>query len=82
MIVVDYVKQTGLCIHGLIVLPLIFFVFTRKNPFSYLAGAGRAIATAFATSSSTATLPITMECLERNNGVDPRCVNRTVLNQD
>jgi Na+/H+-dicarboxylate symporter len=37
-----------------------------------------AIATAFGTSSSSATLPVTMECLERNNHVDER-VSRFVL---
>ena len=33
---------------------------------------GQALLTAFATGSSSATLPLTMQCLEENNGVDPR----------
>lgn len=41
----------GLTLHGFIVLPLIFFIFTRSNPFSYIINMGQAIATAFGTSS-------------------------------
>ncbi|OQV26180.1 Excitatory amino acid transporter 3 [Hypsibius exemplaris] len=70
--------MAGLFIHGLVLLPLTYFGFTRKNPFSFLAGATRAFATGFATSSSSATLPITIECCEVNNGVDPR-ISRFVL---
>jgi len=59
----------GLTLHLFVVLPLIYFVFMKRNPirqFSHMAGA---LATVFATSSSLATLPVTMECVERNAGV-------------
>lgn len=68
----------GHVIHGLIVLPLIYFVFTRKNPFRFLLGLLTPFATAFATCSSSATLPSMIKCIEENNGVDKR-ISRFIL---
>uniref|UniRef100_A0A8C8YGR9 Amino acid transporter n=1 Tax=Prolemur simus TaxID=1328070 RepID=A0A8C8YGR9_PROSS len=68
----------GHVIHGGIVLPLIYFVFTRKNPFRFLLGLLTPFATAFATCSSSATLPSMMKCIEENNGVDKR-ISRFIL---
>uniref|UniRef100_A0A3Q4BB38 Amino acid transporter n=1 Tax=Mola mola TaxID=94237 RepID=A0A3Q4BB38_MOLML len=69
---------SGLFVHGLILLPLFFYFFTRKNPFPYIRGLLQALVIALATSSSSATLPITMKCLLENCGVD-RQIARFVL---
>nr|XP_046175846.1 excitatory amino acid transporter 5-like isoform X1 [Oncorhynchus gorbuscha] len=68
----------GLFVHGLILLPLFYFIITRKNPFTYIRGLLQALVIALATSSSSATLPITMKCLLENCGVD-RQIARFVL---
>lgn len=68
----------GILFHGFVILPTIFFFFTRRNPLSFIGNMAQAVATAFGTSSSSATLPVTMECLEDKNKVDER-VSRFVL---
>ena len=60
---------SGLGIH-FVVLTLIL-VFVAKRPLSYLVNMLRAIVTSFATASSTATLPITIQCA-RDSGIDER----------
>ncbi|XP_038622763.1 neutral amino acid transporter B(0) [Tachyglossus aculeatus] len=68
----------GHVVHGLILLPLIYFIFTRKNPYQFLLGTIPALATAFGTSSSSATLPLMMKCVEENNGVSKH-ISRFIL---
>ncbi|MCA8936343.1 MAG: dicarboxylate/amino acid:cation symporter [Planctomycetes bacterium] len=62
----------GLGIHVLVVLPGIYWLVKRKNPFKYMLGMAQALLTAFSTASSSATLPITMECARTNNKVGDR----------
>jgi len=62
----------GLLIHAVLVLPAILRFFGRKNPLRYFVNMLQALATAFTTASSSVTLPITMECVEERNEVDPR----------
>ncbi|XP_036445152.1 solute carrier family 1 member 9 [Colossoma macropomum] len=68
----------GLVIHGGIILPIIFFTVTRKNPFAFYSGIFQAWITALGTASSAGTLPVTFRCLEENLKIDKR-VTRFVL---
>ncbi len=54
----------GLAIHAFIVLPLIFWIVRRENPYRFAAAMSQALLTAFSTASSSATLPVTLECAE------------------
>lgn len=62
----------GLSIHVFIVLPTLLFVFGRVNPLKHYRAMLPAMLTAFSTSSSNATLPVTIECVEENVGVSRR----------
>lgn len=66
---------SGLGIHALVTLPVIFWFFTRRNPYQFLWQMSRAVLTAFSTASSSATLPVTMECAEKEGGVSERSAN-------
>jgi len=61
----------GLGVHGFVILPAIYAAITRCNPLAIYVGFSPALMTAFGTSSSSATLPLTMKCAEDNLGVDP-----------
>lgn len=52
------------------VYAIIVKLFTGKSPASFFSGIAPAQLLAFSTSSSAATLPVTMECVEENLGVD------------
>lgn len=62
----------GLTVHFLVVLPLLLYFVGRVNPLRHFRAMAPALLTAFSTSSSAATLPLTMECVEKNAGVSNR----------
>nr|CAD2175302.1 unnamed protein product [Meloidogyne enterolobii] len=62
----------GLMIHSLLTLPLLYYIITRHSPFDFMTGMLQAIATAFGTASSGATLPVTFRALEQNLKIDRR----------
>ena len=62
----------GLGIHALVTLPLIFWIVRRENPYRFMMQMSQALLTAFSTASSSATLPVTMECAESKAGISKR----------
>jgi len=68
----------GIFIQGFIILPAIYFTFTRKNPLKFIGYMGPAILTALGTSSSLATLPVSLKCVEEKAKIDVR-VSRFML---
>ncbi|XP_065207132.1 excitatory amino acid transporter isoform X2 [Planococcus citri] len=68
----------GLFVHGFVTVPSIYLLFLRKFPFKFIKNMSPAIVTAFGTGSSSASLPVSMHCLEGANKVDVR-VSRFVM---
>lgn len=64
--------------HGVVVLPLLLYAVTRISPLRFWRGAREALITAFATSSSSATLPITLRCTEQHLHVKKDIANFVV----
>jgi len=59
----------ALAVHAFVTLPLLLRFVGRVDPIKTISGASKAMLTAFSTASSSATLPVTMECAEQNIGV-------------
>jgi Na+/H+-dicarboxylate symporter len=62
----------GLAVHGLVILPLILKIVGRRRIGAYSRGMGAALLNAFSTASSSATLPLTMQGVEEENGISNR----------
>mgnify|MGYP001814973924 FL=1 len=62
----------ALAVHFLIVLPMLLTLVGRVNPWRHYRAMAPALLTSFSTASSSATLPITMDCVNRNAGVSTR----------
>ena len=56
--------------HGLITLPIILWLITRISPSKFFFAMKEAFITAFSTSSSSATLPVSLRCITENLKVD------------
>ncbi|MBN2290563.1 MAG: dicarboxylate/amino acid:cation symporter [Candidatus Glassbacteria bacterium] len=62
----------ALAIHGCLTLPLLLRFVGGINPVKHIKAMAPALMTAFSTASSSATLPLTMECAEARAGVSNR----------
>jgi len=60
---------SGLAIHFLVTLPLLLMFVGRINPWLHLRNMRNALLTAFSTSSSAATLPVTINAVRKRVGV-------------
>jgi Na+/H+-dicarboxylate symporter len=72
------VVLAGLAIHAMISLPLITRFFGRVNPLKHFNAMKTALLTAFSTSSSNATLPLTIQSVEENDGVSNKISSFTL----
>lgn len=59
----------ALAIHAFVTLPLLLAMISKQKPFVFMKKMRLALITAFSTSSSSATLPVTIRCLEKQAGV-------------
>ena len=62
----------ALAVHVFVTLPLLLRLVGRVNPLRHYRAMATALLTAFSTASSSATLPLTMDCVEKNAGVSNR----------
>lgn len=69
---------SGLLIHGLFTLPLTVKVLGKVNPYKHLRNMSVPLLTAFSTSSSNATLPLTIKAVEDEDGVSNKIASFTL----
>ncbi|WP_163718162.1 dicarboxylate/amino acid:cation symporter [Mangrovibacterium lignilyticum] len=62
----------GLSIHGMIILPVILKVIGKQHLHTYVKGLGTTLLNAFSTASSTATLPLTLEGVVKENKISKK----------
>jgi proton glutamate symport protein len=62
----------GLALFGFVALPMLLATVARVNPWRLYPAMAPALLTAFSTASSSATLPLSLECLERRANVSER----------
>lgn len=62
----------ALAVHTFITLPVLLKLLGNLNPIKHFSAVSPATLTAFSTASSSATLPLTMECVEENAKVSNR----------
>jgi Na+/H+-dicarboxylate symporter len=68
----------ALAVHFIFTMSLILRFVAKVNPLLHYKAMSAALLTAFSTSSSSATLPLTMECVEHKSGVSNRVTSFTL----
>ncbi len=68
----------ALALHMFIILPILLKVVGGVSPISHFKAMKTALLTAFSTSSSSATLPVTMRCVQDNAGVSKKTASFTL----
>ncbi len=71
---IGYAGAVGgaLCVHFFVTLPVLFWLITRRNPFTVMRAMSTALLTGFSTASSSGTLPVTLKRVENDVGVSNR----------
>lgn len=67
-----FVVLAALFIHSFIVMPMLLKTIARVQPTKHIRAMSPAMLTAFSTSSSSATLPVTLDCIQERAGVSNR----------
>jgi proton glutamate symport protein len=62
----------GLAIYAFVMIPLLVWILGRVRPFALFPAMSPALLTAFSTASSSATLPMALDCVEKRAGVSNR----------
>jgi Na+/H+-dicarboxylate symporter len=68
----------ALAIHAIVTLPIILKFLGKANPVKHFKNMGTPLLTAFSTSSSGATLPLTMQAVEEESGVSNKISSFTL----
>ncbi len=68
----------ALSIHLFVVLPLAIHFFGKTNPLAHFRAMRPALLLGFSTASSSATLPVTMRCVQSGSGVSKRVASFTL----
>ena len=72
MLVFFFTVLAALFVHAFVTLPMLLKVIGKVAPVKHIKAMSPAMLTAFSTASSSATLPLTLECIEKNAGVSNR----------
>jgi Na+/H+-dicarboxylate symporter len=68
----------ALGLHLFVVMPLVIKILAGVNPLDHFRAMRTALLTAFSTASSSATLPVTMRCIQQNAGVSKSTASFTL----